>query len=104
MQPLARVHAVERLVEQQDPRLVDERAGQLGPLAHALRVRADRPVRGIGQVDRGDRPGGGAVRIGDALEPRVEPRELATGEEGMDRLAFRDEPEVAVHLRAGARR
>ena len=77
VQPLARVHAVERLVEQQDRRVVDERAGELGPLAHALGVRADRAVGGVGQVDRGDRPGRGGVRIGDALEPRVEPRELA---------------------------
>ena len=68
MQPLARVHAVERLVEEQDPRLVDERAGQLGPLAHALGVRADRAVRGVGQLDRGDRPGRRGVRVGDALE------------------------------------
>ena len=29
VQPLAGIHAVERLVEQQDPRLVDERRGEL---------------------------------------------------------------------------
>ena len=78
-------------------RVVDERAGELGALAHPLRVRADRPVRGIGQVDRGDGPGGRGVRIGDALQLGVESRELPPGQEGVDRLALRDEPDLAVH-------
>ncbi len=98
MQSLARVHPVERLIEEQDPRVVDECSGQLGPLAHALRIRADRTVRGIGQVDRGDRPGGRAIGVGHALETRVEPGELAAREEGVDRLALGHETDVAVHL------
>ena len=48
VQPLARVHAVERLVEDQDGRIVDERRGDLDPLPHALRVAADRAAGGIG--------------------------------------------------------
>ena len=44
VQPLARVHPVERLVEQQDRRVVDQRRGDLDPLPHALGVGADRPV------------------------------------------------------------
>ena len=98
MQPLAWVEAVERLIEEQDRRVVDEGAGQLGALAHPLRIRADRPVRGLGQVDRGDRPARGGVGIGQALEPGVEPREAEPGQVRMDRLALRDEPDVAVHL------
>ena len=62
VQPLARVHAVERLVEEQDRRVVDERAGELDPLAHALGVRADRAVGGRHQVHRGDRPRDGRRR------------------------------------------
>ena len=98
MQPLAWVEAVERLVEEQDRRVVDQRAGQLGPLAHALGVGADRPVGGVGQVDRRDRPARGRVRIGDALEPGVEPREAEPGQVRVDGLALRHEPDVAVHL------
>ena len=98
MQPLPGIHAVERLVEEQDRRVVDERAGDLGALAHALRVRPDRAIGRLGQVDRGDRPGGGRVRVGDALQSRVEARELETGQVRVDGLALGDEPDVAVHL------
>ncbi len=59
VQPLARVHPVERLVEQQDRRLVDERRGDLRPLAHPLRVGADRAVGGVLEIDRRDRARGG---------------------------------------------
>ena len=76
VQPLARVHPVERLVEEQDRRVVDQRAGELGALAHPLRVGADRAVGRLGQVDRGDRPGRRGGRVGDALESGVEPDEL----------------------------
>ena len=79
VQALARVHAVERLVEQQDLGLVDERAGDLGTLAHALGVGADRPVGRAGQVDRGDRvPRPHAGR--EALEAGVQLDELAARE------------------------
>ena len=100
MQALARVHPVERFVEEQDRRVVDERSGDLRALAHPLRVRPDRAVGGLGQVDRGDRPVGGGRRIGDALESGVEKRELATGQVRMDGLALGDEPDVPVHLGA----
>ena len=46
-----RVEAVGRLVEQQQPRVVDERLGQLDPLLHAGRVAADRPVALLVQAD-----------------------------------------------------
>ena len=39
-----RVQAVCRLVEQQQPRIVDQRLGELDPLLHAGRVTAHRPV------------------------------------------------------------
>jgi hypothetical protein len=44
VQPLARVHAVERLVEDEDGRVVDESARDLDPLPHPLRVAPDRAV------------------------------------------------------------
>ena len=44
-----RVEAVGRLVEQHQPRVVRQRLGQLGPLLHAGRVAAHRPVPLLGQ-------------------------------------------------------
>ena len=47
----ARVEAVGRLVEEEQPRIVDERLGELHPLLHAGRVPADRPVALLEQPD-----------------------------------------------------
>ena len=46
MQSLARVHAVERLVEHEDVGIMDQRRRNLRSLAHALRVRGDRAIGG----------------------------------------------------------
>ncbi len=97
MQPLARVHAVERLVEEEDPRLVHERGGQLDPLAHPLGIGPDRPVCGVGQLDRADRPFRGRARVGDPLQVGVDPYELATRQVARDRLAFRHQSDHRVH-------
>ena len=53
-----RVEAVRRLVEQQQPRVVDERLGELHPLLHAGRVAADRPVALLVQPDVAEDLGG----------------------------------------------
>ena len=50
MQPLARVHPVERLVEQQHLRVVHQRGGDPGALPHALGVRADPAVLRVGSI------------------------------------------------------
>ena len=99
VQPLARVHAVERLVEEQHRRLVDERRGHLDALAHPLRVRRDGPSLGRLEVDGADRPLRGGVRIGEALEPGVEPDELEAGEEAVHALALGDQAEPPVEGR-----
>ena len=99
VQALARVHPVERLVEEQDRRVVDQRRGDLRPLAHALRVGPDRAVLGVAQLDDGDRPVGRGSGVGQRLEPGVEQRELAAGQERIDRLALRDEADLAVDRR-----
>ena len=49
---------------------------------------------GLGQVDRGDRPVGGRVRIGQALQPRVERANSRPVRNAVDRLALRHEPDV----------
>ena len=84
MQPLARIHPVERLVEQQDRRVVDERRGDLRPLPHALRVGPDRSIGGGLEVDRAHRPSGGGLGSGQPLELRGE-RGRTRGRSGTDR-------------------
>ena len=103
VQPLAWVHAVERFVEQQDARVVDERRGELRALAHALGVGPDRSVGGVVELDRGDRPVRGRTGVGDRLELGVEPHELVTGEVARDGLAFGHQPDVAVDARVAER-
>ena len=56
--PAGRVEAVGRLIEQQQPRIADERLGQLDPLLHAGGVRADLPVPLLVQADVPQRVGG----------------------------------------------
>ncbi len=104
VQPLPRIHAVEGLVEQQDARLVDERPGELGALAHPLGIRADRAVGRLGQLDRGDRLIGGASRIGDALELGIEQGEFVAGQIARDRLALGHQPHIAIDVRVAERR
>ena len=96
VQSLPRVHAVERLVEQQDRRFVDERGGDLDALTHALRVGADRRCWASSEVDGRDGPRGGGVRVGQPLQPGVEQRRTPAGQVGMDGLALRDEADVAI--------
>ena len=99
LQPLARVHAVERLVEEQDRRVVDQRGGDLDPLPHALRVAADRPVRRVASSTRSMRAS--PPRPASAISCRRAERahELPAGEEGVHRLALGDEADAPVDLR-----
>ena len=73
----ARVEAVGRLVEEQQPRIVDERLGELHALLHAGRVAADRPVPLLEQPDvaqdlGGPLPGGRGRQPGHLGEVRDE--------------------------------
>ena len=49
-----RVQPVERLVEDENRRVADERGGQGEALAHAEREPADPAVRGIAEADQGE--------------------------------------------------
>ena len=61
---LYRVEAGERLVEYEHGRVVDDGSGELGPLPHALRERADGFwVVGV-EIDPGDRLPGSGVGLG----------------------------------------
>ena len=66
-----RVHAVQRLVHEEDVGVVGQRLGQLQLLAHALAVAAEAPMGGVGQrealeqfVDAARHPG--ALHAGQA--------------------------------------
>ena len=76
--PARRVQADGRLVEQQQPRVADQRLGQLDPLLHAGRVGADLAVALLVQADvaqrlggallgRGRREAGHPAQVGDEL-------------------------------------
>src|ERR1019366_10684828 len=99
LEALARVHAVERLVEKEDGRLVHERAGDLDALAYALRVAAHAAVlRGL-EIDERDRAARGLVGVRELLEARVHAHELEAREERLDRLALGHEPELSIDVR-----
>ena len=69
--PRDRIHARQRLVEDQQLRIVRERLRHLDPLAHALAVGADLLVGRLGELDVLDRaraPSPRASRLGDAVQ------------------------------------
>ena len=102
VQPLARVHAVERLVQQHDLGVVHERRGHLDALPHALGVGRDLPVLRVGHFQQVDRPPRGAIRIGQAVQPRGRRDELGAGQERVDRVTLRHERHLAEHIRVDA--
>ena len=61
--PHQRVHAAQRLVEDEQLGVVHDRLRQLDALPHALAVAADLPVRGVDQIDDLERPRGSRARI-----------------------------------------
>lgn len=93
---LARVHAVERLVQEQHGRVVDEGGRHLHALAHALGVGGDLAVLGVLHLDGGQGPPGG--RFVEAVEFRVGDDELLTGEEVVHGLALGHDADLLVDL------
>src|SRR5438876_3975964 len=89
----------ERLVEQQDLRVVHQRRGHLDPLAHPLGVGGDLAVRRVGHVQQGDRPGRSAGRVGKLVQLRRRQDELLAGEEGVYRVPFGYQANLPVYGR-----
>src|SRR5215467_4071573 len=96
VQALPRVHAVERLVEEQDRRIVDERRRHLDPLAHALGVGRDPPVLRAGHLHHRDRAPGGGGRVRQPVQLGGGADERLAGEEGVHRIPFRHQPHGVV--------
>ena len=76
VQALRGVSAGQRLVEQEERRVVHERGSEAHPLAHAAGVLLQPPVLRVDEVDRLDRTVDRAAEILEALQPRVELDEL----------------------------
>ena len=77
---LPRIEPGQRLVEDDQPRVVDDRLGELDPLAHALRVRRQ-PALVVGvELDGRERGPRRAVGIGKAVEDRRQADERERGE------------------------
>ena len=96
VQPLARVDAVERLVEQEHRRVVHQRRGELDPLAHALGVGADPARGGLAHLDDVEGPLGGGAGVVEAVQLGVGEHELAPGEVAEAQLALGHQPDGAV--------
>ncbi len=93
---LAGVHAVERLVQEQHGRVVDEGGRHLHALAHALGVGGDLAVLCVLHLDGGERALRG--RVVEAVELGVGDDELTAGEEVVHRLALGHDAHVLVDL------
>ena len=104
VQPLARVHPVERLVEQQHRGVVHDRGRHLDPLLHPLRVRADVAVLRVGHLDGGDRPPRGRLRVGELVQPGVGQDEVPAADRVVHLLALGHQPDLAVDLRVAVQR
>ena len=98
MEPLAWVHAVERLVEDEDRRIVDERGRDLDALLHPLRVAADRAPGCVVQVHQADGSLRRAARVVELLELGGGGHELEPGQEAVHGLALRHETHAPVEL------
>jgi hypothetical protein len=96
VQPLPRIEAVERLVEEEHRRVVDQGRREQDPLLHALRVRRRAAVGDRGEVHGGDRGPGGGVGIRQSLEPGGVADEPVAREPAGHRFPLRDEADPAV--------
>ena len=104
----ARVEAGRRLVEEQQPRMADQRAAEVEPPAHAARVRLDDAVarRRSARTARAARPRGAAPRRRELVQPPEQPQVLAAGQVLVDgRVLARqpDHPPDRVGLASGRR-
>jgi hypothetical protein len=76
-----------RLVQEQHGRRLHERGRDVEPAPHATRIRARRPIAGIGKIEPVEQLAGASLQIGAGkLRERPDQLEvLATGEIGVDR-------------------
>ena len=88
-----------RLVEEQDPGDVQQRAGDLQTARHPAGELRDEVVAAVAQVDELEHAGDALVDLvaGHAVEDGVEAEVLLGGELVVERLLLEDEADVAPH-------
>ena len=92
----------ERLVENEQLRIVGERLGHLDALAHALAVGADLLVRGVGQLDHLERAGAPARaprRRSTPFKPDQRRHPLEPGHAVVERVLLGAEADAEVERR-----
>ena len=103
-EPAARVEAGRRLVQEQQPRPADQRAGEVEPAAHAAGVGLDDPVGGVGKVELLEQLVGalrGFARW-QLVEPAEHPQVLAAGQVLVDRGVLAGQADDGAQLRGPA--
>jgi hypothetical protein len=93
------VQSGERLVQQHEPRRVQQRALEREPLTHAARERADGFVTAIGQTRRRERFVDRRARV-EAVELREEAQVLARRQLRIQVQLVREEPDARPQRRA----
>jgi hypothetical protein len=100
--PALRVEPGRRLVEEEDPREVDEREREIQAPLHATRVARHLAVGGVGEADALEE----LVRVhlaavlADALQRRLQSKVVATGEQRVERRLLERDADHRAHLRA----
>jgi len=96
-----RIHPGERLVEDQQFRIVDERLRQLDALPHALAVGADLLVRGVHQIDALNRAFRRGIRVAvvEAVEAHQRGDPLEAGHALVKRVLLGTKPDPIVERR-----
>ena len=99
-----RVEPRGRLVQEQHPRLVDERRGQVQAPAHAARVGPDLAVRGVDQVDALEQRIGPAASLvaREPVERRLEADQLPPGHQRIERRLLERDADRAAHAAAAS--
>jgi len=84
------IETVERLVEDEDPRIVGQRLREADALAHPLAVGGHLAPRGIGQIGPLDRGGGPLLRLGarQAVQPQQGRHEAEAGHARGERVVL----------------
>ena len=102
-----RVERVERLVEEQQARLVQERAAEREPLQHPARVGAGPLVPHLPEAEALEQHPAPLAPLGHAVEAAVELEVLERGEPAVDERVVAEEADLApvgAHLERAARR
>lgn len=98
VEPLPRIHAVERLVQQQHLRVVDEGRGDLHALPHALGVRLDAAAGRLRHLHQVEGPAGRVVGGRQAVQPGRRQHELPAGEEAVHGLLLGHQADLPVDV------